>query len=154
MGYQTVNLGFGAEYMAGSLTSERAYTSGASDRVDLVQNIMEYFGKTPTTTPTGVENGAPFVNRLDCARPNPFNPATTIGFSLASEGTVSLIVYDVAGRVVRTLVEGACDAGPQSVVWDGTTDEGPRAASGVYFIRMHTPAAGGFTETGKIVLLK
>ena len=63
MGYQTVNLGFGIEFMAGDLLPARVYATGAADRVDLMANIMEYFGKAPTTTPTGAENSSAFANR-------------------------------------------------------------------------------------------
>jgi hypothetical protein len=154
MGYQTVNLGFGMEFMAGAVLTDRTYASGASDRVDLMANIMEYFGLSPTTTPTGVDDGDIFVNRLDHARPNPFNPSTTIGFSLASEGRVTLRVYDAAGRLVRTLVDGQREAGPQSVVWGGTTETGERAASGVYFLKMEAEGVPELSATRKLVLLK
>jgi hypothetical protein len=153
-GYQAVTLGFGMEFMSDALLPTGYFSSGAPDRVDLMQNIMDYFGETPTTAPTGVEDGAVFVNRLDYARPNPFNPSTTIGFSLATEGHVTLRVYNAAGRLVRTIVDGPRAAGPQSVVWDGSTDSGLHAASGVYFIRLETKAPGGFTATEKLILLK
>jgi hypothetical protein len=155
MGYQTVNLGFGMEFMAGDLLPTREYTSGAADRVDLMANIMSYFGKSPTTTPTGAEEGAVFANRLGHARPNPFNPSTAIGFSLAAESRVLLRVFDCAGRVVRTLVDAEVEAGAHSAAWDGTTDTGSRAASGVYFVRMQADGpAGAFREARKVVLLK
>jgi hypothetical protein len=152
MGYQTVNLGFGVEFMAGALLPGRVYSSGASDRVDLMANIMEYFGKPPTTTPTGAEEGEVFANRLGHARPNPFNPVTTIDYSLASAGHTTIRVFDAAGRVVRTLVDSQVEAGPHTVTWDGTTDTGRRAASGVYFIRME--GDGVVSVARKTVLLK
>ena len=155
MGYQAVNLGFGMEFVAGDLLPTREYTSGASDRVDLMANIMEYFGKTPTATPTGTDGVSGFVNRLEHARPNPFNPTTEIAFSLATDSDVTIRVFDAAGRVVRTLVDGQREAGPHTATWDGTEGTGQRAASGVYFIRME---AGGtreaFTASRKLVLLK
>lgn len=155
MGYQTVNLGFGVEFMAGDLLPTREYTSGASDRADLMASIMEYFGKLPTTTPTGSGSGSEFANRLDHARPNPFNPLTTVAFSLAAECHASIRVFDCAGRVVRTLVDAELEAGPHTVTWDGTTDTGIRAASGVYFIRMEAAGAGdAFRASRKLVLLK
>ena len=155
MGYQTVNLGFGVEFMAGDLLPTRVYTSGAADRVDLMANIMEYFGKAPTETPTGADEGAVFANRLGHARPNPFNPTTTIAYSLAGRSHVTIRVFDAAGRVVRTLVDSPVEAGPHMAVWDGTTDTGHRAASGVYFVRMETAGdAGAFRATRKLVLLK
>jgi len=155
MGYQTVNLGFGVEFMAGDILPPRVYASGAADRIDFMANVMDYFGKTPTTTPTGAEESEIFANRLGHARPNPFNPVTTIGFSLATEGRVTVRVFDCAGRVVRTLVDAEVEAGPHTAVWDGTTDAGQRAASGVYFVRMEAEGpAGAFREVRKVVLLK
>ena len=155
MGYQTVNLGFGIEFMIGNLLPNGHYTSGAADRVDFMANIMEYFGKAPTATPTGVEDEPEFANRLGHARPNPFNPVTTIDFSLATDGRATIRVFDASGRVVRTLIDSPVDAGPHTVVWDGTTDAGRRAASGVYFLKME--AAGqmdAFRANKKLVLLK
>jgi hypothetical protein len=65
--------------------------------------------------------------------PNPFNPATTIEFSLSAIGPVSLIVYDMRGRLVRKLVSCEQPAGRQRIVWDATDDDGQRVGSGVYF---------------------
>jgi hypothetical protein len=155
MGYQTVNLVFGVEFMAGALLPTRVYTSGASDRADLMSNIMDYFGKTPTAPGTGTDDSGALVNRLDHARPNPFNPRTTIEFSLATDGHATIRVFDAAGRVVRTLVDRDVEAGEHEAVWDGTTDGGQRAASGVYFVRLEmTGHADGFSATRKLVLLK
>ncbi|MFH1866179.1 MAG: FlgD immunoglobulin-like domain containing protein, partial [Candidatus Eisenbacteria bacterium] len=153
--YQTVNLGFGLPYMMESVLSRAKYVTGITDRVDLMANIMEYFGKTPTGPPTGVEEGEIFANHLGHARPNPFNPATVIEYSVAADSHVTLRVYDLTGRVVRTLVDGPVEPGDQVVTWDGTTDAGQRAASGVYFVKMETAGhTGAFRATRKLVLLK
>ncbi len=155
MGYQTVNLGFGVEFMAGGLLPGRVYSSGASDRVDLMANIMEYFGKTPTGPGTGADGRPAFANRLSHARPNPFNPVTTLEYSIAAPGRVTVRVYDLAGREVRTLVDRDVEAGEHKVVWDGTTDVGQRAASGVYFLKMETAGhTDAFRASRKLVLLK
>ena len=154
MGYQTVNLGFGMEFMIGELLPNGYYTTGAPDRVDLMANIMEYFGKTPYGPPTGTDESV-FANRLGHACPNPFNPVTTFEYSVAAKSNVTIRIYDAAGRVVRTLVDSSVEAGPHTVTWGGKTDAGQRAASGVYFIRME--AAGRHTsyrEARKLVLLK
>ena len=84
--------------------------------------------------------------------PNPFNPQTTIAYDIPSGGAdVNITVYDVAGRMVRELVNEHRAAGTWSVQWNGDDDHGQRVASGVYFYRMH---AGSFVETRKMVLLK
>ncbi len=155
LGYQTVNLGFGMEFMIGDLKLDGRYTTGCPDRVDLIANIMEYFQKAPTGPGTGTDDGGVFVNRLDHARPNPFNPVTTIDFSLAADGRATIRVFDAAGRVVRTLVDREVEAGPHAIVWNGTTDSGARAASGVYFVKMETTGhTDTFRATRKLVLLK
>ncbi len=102
--------------------------------------------------PTGVDDGSAGGKfRLAQNMPNPFNPKTTIAFNLPQPGDVRLEIYDVAGRRVVTLVDGHMDAGPHTVRWDGTTADGERAASGVYFYKL---AADGELQSRKMVLLK
>jgi hypothetical protein len=70
------------------------------------------------------------------AAPNPFNPRTTIRFSLATDQTVELAVHDLTGRRVRTLVQGHRAAGDHAVLWDGLDDQGRAVASGVYLVQL------------------
>ena len=93
----------------------------------------------------------PARTALKGAYPNPFNPTTTIAFTLARDADVRLAVYDVQGRRVRTLVAGRQAAGAHRVRWDGRTDDGVRAASGVYFARL---AGDGVDQAVKVVLVK
>jgi PKD repeat protein len=72
------------------------------------------------------------LTRLYGAAPNPFNPRTTIAFDLASGGRTRLAIYDLAGRLVRVLVDQPLGPGPHEFVWDGTDHGGRRVASGVY----------------------
>ncbi len=83
--------------------------------------------------------------------PNPFNPKTTISFTLDRPGPVTLRIYDPRGRVVRTLVRGDLEAGPRRVEWFGDDDRGARVASGVYFYRLE---AGGQVLQRKMTLVK
>ncbi len=103
-------------------------------------------GQSVGTTPD-----EPKVTALLPCYPNPFNPTTTIPFSLETQGNVTLRIYDAAGRVVRTLQDGAMPAGPHSMMWDGRDARGASAATGIYFVRLVT---GSFEKTQKIVLLK
>lgn len=105
------------------------------------------------TFPTDVEDGISQlrVNRLYQNEPNPFNPKTTIRFSLAQNGPVEIVIYDVSGRAVKTLVDGTMEAGPNSVVWDGTDDAGRKVGSGVYWSQMKV---GTFLSNKKMVILK
>jgi hypothetical protein len=154
-GYQAVTLGFGIEFMSDMLLPNGYFASGASDRVDLMANIMEYFEQTPTGPATGTEGGEVLVTRLGPARPNPFNPRTTFEYSLAGRSHVTIRVFDLTGRVVKTIVAGERGPGEHVAVWDGTTDAGDCAASGVYFVRMEVAeSSGAFTAARKLVLLK
>ena len=86
------------------------------------------------------------------AAPNPFNPRTQIRFRLETAGPVTLRIYDLAGRLVRTLVDdGALEAGLHEVSWEGRSDQGRTLASGLYFPRLQ---AGGEVRTGRVVLAK
>jgi hypothetical protein len=83
--------------------------------------------------------------------PNPFNPSTRIDFEVAKAGTVDLSVYDVAGRHVATLVHGRLGAGVHQATWNGMTDGGLQAASGVYMYVLKTEAG---QESRRMVLLR
>lgn len=89
--------------------------------------------------------------RLRPNYPNPFNPHTTIRYTLPERGIVSIVVYDVLGRRVRTLVDDVRDGGDHVVSWDGLNDMGEDAATGVYFLRL---VSSGETLTQKMVLTK
>ncbi|MCB1184215.1 trypsin-like peptidase domain-containing protein [bacterium] len=105
----------------------------------------------------GLPNPVSAANDLPASRlgvdsyPNPFNPMTRIRFNLAQAGHATIQVFDLQGRHVRTLVDGAQPAGPGEVVWDGTDGEGRKVSSGVYFARV---ASGGQAADHKMVLLK
>jgi hypothetical protein len=88
---------------------------------------------------------------LSAARPNPSHAGASIGFSLAKAGTANLAVYDVAGRLVRTLVDGTRTAGPQAILWDGRDDRGARVASGIYLVRLQ---GDGRSEVKKLVRIE
>ncbi len=83
--------------------------------------------------------------------PNPFNPRTTLSFELASPCRADLVVYDLAGRRVRTLVAEPLPAGRHHVEWDGRDEHGQRAASGVYVARFVAEAVRSYH---KLVLVK
>ena len=84
-------------------------------------------------------------------QPNPFNPVTSVRFALPRGSEVRLTVFDVTGRVVRTLVDEELPAGYHETSWDGRSDSGQRVASGVYFYRLETAE---FSATRKMTLLK
>jgi hypothetical protein len=103
---------------------------------------------------TGIEElaavGAPYLELLP-NRPNPFNPWTTIEFSLPEPSAVNLSIYSASGSCVASLVDDTMPAGRSSVAWDGTDDRGRSVASGIYFYRLE---AAGHVATRKMVLAR
>jgi len=83
--------------------------------------------------------------------PNPFNPTTTIKYQLPKQSDVKIVIYNVLGQVVRTLVDNKVDAGYHQKVWDGMNEFGQRVSTGVYFYRM---VAGDFVKSKKMILMK
>lgn len=83
--------------------------------------------------------------------PNPFNGTTRIGFTLVKPDRITLSVFDIRGRKVRTLLDCQMTAGDHSFVWDGTGDRGNQLPSGVYVCRLE---ATGLIDSKKIVLQK
>jgi hypothetical protein len=95
---------------------------------------------------------AALVTRLDGSWPNPFNPTTTIAYTLADQGSVTIGVYDLGGRLVKTLVQSdSMQAGSFSVSWNGVDADGHGVASGIYLVRLLTAT---HSESRKIVLTK
>lgn len=99
--------------------------------------------------------GVPTIRRsaatLYDAIPNPFNPRTTIKFDLPEGGPVRLSVFDVAGRLVRTLVDDTMPQGSHEAVWDGRDSSGREVASGSYLARLEF---GGKVETVRMGLIR
>jgi hypothetical protein len=116
--------------------------------------VLDAFTFVPEGSAVGVppETGTPAgpASYLRAARPNPFGATTTIAFTLADDAPATIVVYDVAGRAVRTLVDGIMPAGEHEVVWDGRDAAGNRVASGVYLYRLR---AGSTVETRRVVLV-
>jgi hypothetical protein len=105
----------------------------------------------PVQTGIGEPPGAGDRASLGQPYPNPFNPATTIPFTLAGPARVRLTVYDALGRKVRVLADGDRPAGPHGVTWDGRDAGGTPVGSGVYFVELDT---GGLVESRKVVIAK
>jgi hypothetical protein len=98
------------------------------------------------------DTGNPMVVALGPCSPNPTRGVTRIDFSLPGVQAVSLDVYDVAGRHVRSLLrDERVDGGTATVVWDGADERGRDVASGVYFVRL---IAGERSDSGKILVIR
>ena len=83
--------------------------------------------------------------------PNPFNPVTTLLYDLPEQANVNIIIYDMLGRQVKSLINQSQNAGFKSVVWNATNDYGKPVSAGVYLYQIQ---AKGFVQTKKMVLLK
>ena len=90
------------------------------------------------------------IYRLD-VYPNPFNPQTAIRFNLPAGNDVQLIVYNIKGEKIATIIDQYLCAGEHEFIWNGKTDQNRKAASGVYFCRLQTSIN---TQTTKMILLK
>ena len=98
----------------------------------------------------GVDADAPMTNLRNA--PNPSKPQTTIMYRLNAEAAVSLRIFDVNGRLVRTLFENSVQSpGEQNVPWDGKDDDGATIGAGKYFYQVQTPQK---TATGKMVVVR
>jgi len=127
-------------------TSGRVYVSD-------IDNGLFVFSVDTTTALTSSEQSSvvPQTVVLQQNFPNPFNPTTTIRFELGSAARVTLDVFDVRGRHIRTLADGRRPAGQHTVDWDGRDGGGVEVASGVYFYKL---LSAGTLETRRMVLLK
>jgi hypothetical protein len=116
----------------------------ASYRLDF-QTLSD--GVTGVSESDVVENEV----RLVGAFPNPTAGSTTIRFALPEKAAVSLLIYDVAGRLVRRLDQGEAAAGVNDVVWDGFDDTGHEVANGLYLYKLET---GGYSGEGKLAIIR
>lgn len=120
--------------------------------------IISGYNCLPTSFPltiTSIEdagnNAVPYETKLYDNYPNPFNPTTTIGFSISTSSYVYLEVIDLLGQRVKTLENNFYSSGNYSLNWDGTDDYGIQVPSGIYFYQIK---AGSFIQTKKMILLR
>ena len=141
--------------------TDLAATASGSDHVVLMwvdyhgpygddTNVM--FGQRMETSVVSAESDTPApVLHLAQNTPNPFNPETSISFSLAQPGNVKLEIFNIRGQHVCTLLQTELNEGEHSVVWRGQNDHGKPAGSGVYMYRLQS---GGTSQTRRMLLLK
>jgi hypothetical protein len=133
------------------------YLNGAYDPLAAV--VTDSFAIKYTTYPpdwVGIEEqggftSLPLKTLLGVMYPNPGIRVMSIRYQVASVSDVSLCVYDAAGRLVRTIVDGACEPGYYTQVWDTKDDMNRKVPAGVYFIRFETD---DYQKTEKAVLLR
>jgi len=127
------------------------YVPGAAPFGRLVFDDLRIADEIPLSTTYPEETILPDAFTLYPNVPNPFNPSTTIAYQLPVEATVNLVIYDLLGRQVRTLVQSHQMAGRKSVVWDGKDASGRPVSAGMYVVYLQ---AGAFHASQKIILLK
>jgi hypothetical protein len=119
--------------------------------------FIDHFVLYGTVLTTDVDEDSPFTTAtpkkaaLHQNYPNPFNPKTTINVDLPQKQHIDLKIYDVSGKLVKTLVSGEQDAGYHSIVWDGKDDTGKAVNSGVYIYRID---AENYRAIKRMILLK
>jgi len=134
--------GFGADYVIVIPVDATTYTYAGR------------FGENNPDNPwVGIDDepGLPVVFALLQNYPNPFNPVTAIKFDLAEASDVNLVIYDLLGHEVATLVNDRLNAGYHNVVWNGTDSFGKPVSTGMYIYRV---TAGDLTSSKKMLLLK
>jgi len=121
------------------------YTNG-------LESVASFSNLIEKTTGAGADDlVVPAVTRMNNNYPNPFNPSTTISFSLKENAEVTLKVYNIKGELVNTLVNETMDAGRHQIIWEGEDKYSRPCASGVYFYKMK---AGHYSSTKKMILMK
>jgi len=151
-GLQVWNLGdVTAPRLAASITDQGRIDALAVSGDHVVASApfrgLLWLGRLTTATP----DLAPVAASLAQNQPNPFNPSTSISYTMPRDGMVRLTVHDLRGRLVRTLVDGSRAEGRQSAVWNGRNEAGAAVASGVYVYRLQ---AGGQTLSRSMSLIK
>jgi hypothetical protein len=111
--------------------------------------------QTVVSVADGRSRDLPIEFSLDQNYPNPFNASTIIRYRVPSRSNVRLEIYTITGEKVRTLVDGEQELGVHSVRWDGTTESGKSAASGMYVYRLQVSGPKGrLTDAKRFVLVK
>ncbi|HEY6952974.1 MAG TPA: T9SS type A sorting domain-containing protein, partial [Bacteroidota bacterium] len=135
----------------GNIVTTMVVTRASDGLVAVATHANGVFSAQAVTSVQTQHPALPLAFSLSQNFPNPFNPSTTIHYSIPDKGVVRLTVFDIAGRQVATLDEGEKPAGSYTAVWNGTSANGAQVASGVYFYRLES---SGLNITRKMVLLK
>jgi hypothetical protein len=123
----------------------------AREVVDVNGNVLLASWSSVVTAVEENANAAPTALALGDNYPDPFNPATTITYALPHAVEVKLIIFDMLGRRVRTLVDQTQQAGRYAVVWDGRNEQGQPVASGMFLYQLR---AGNFVKTLRMALVR
>lgn len=145
----------------GTLTSANYLTTVSLNQTAIgsmtSSNLLAYLGFWYPGIVTGIAedksdeiiNSNTLITKLFKAKPNPFRTQTEIRYSLAAAEKVSLFIYDISGRIVKSLVNGKINPGIYSINWNGKNDRGQQVSAGIYFYQLKTK---DYTKTNKILL--
>ena len=133
------------EYFYAEVGSNELIVTSFDEGVDVAADTINF-----TVTQTGITL-EPSSRLALCASPNPFYSAASISFELSEPGWTLVTVYDLSGRIVRTLENSWLEAGQHSIVWDGRRESGESVSAGLYFCRIQS---GGISETTSMCLLR
>ena len=127
------------------------WVADSVDYTDAFFNSMDDCIETCVLVSNDESNQLPTAFSLYNNYPNPFNPMTTIRYNLPDDALVNITIYDMMGRVVKTLINDQQTTGYRSLQWNATNDNGAPVSAGLY---LYTIEAGQFRQTNKMVLLK
>jgi len=134
------------------LTGEEYYTDMTQvDSITVSSGSILSFNVGYHVLGVGDKNLLPMVFALYQNYPNPFNPITKINYDLPEQSDVTITIYDMLGRQVKTLVNQTQDAGYKSIIWNATNNYGKPVSAGIYLYQIY---AGNNMQTKKMVLLK
>ena len=106
---------------------------------------------TTTERTNSINEPTPLTTKLITNYPNPFNPTTSISYSLAKDSDVEISIYNMKGQLVKTLVKAKQEAGNHVTTWNGRNSDNNAVSSGLYFYKMKT---NSYTKVNKMLMLK
>jgi hypothetical protein len=148
--------GFRIIYLSDRDGNDEVYTMNidGSNQTNITYNpAVDWWGmfQPQTTVSIGYGKTMPEMYVLHQNYPNPFNPVTSFRYDLPENTLVNITIYDMMGRLVKTLINGSQAAGYRTIQWNATNNIGQPVSAGVY---LYTIQAGEFRQTKKMVLLK
>ena len=156
LGIEPTDLGMYYVSVTGELVEEGITGITVDEELNKITGIVEHFSDIALAPKSAVvtaveENDLPGGFSLSANYPNPFNPETTISYTLPEASKVQITIYNLLGQHVKTLVNEFKPVGDYSVQWDGTNDTGEKLTNGVYIYRMQ---AESFVESKKLMMIK
>jgi len=148
---QTVNIPKGANSQDKILLQFTITDAPAGAEIIVPLILRDSYGNVWNSSVRVLTSSLPLQNALFGNYPNPFNPTTTIKYSLKENSKTSLVIYNSLGQKIKTLVDAPQASGLHTLIWNGKNDRGQQVASGMYFIKL---SAGKFLQTKRMMMLE